>query len=228
MALDEQLLNKSDNTEENIEGENSDFDTESDSDFGSDSNDVSDSDDDSADFRAAKKEQAPSGPDGNNSQVNDFAAVRQEARRRAAQKEAQEEKKDGDGEEISAETAAARKATDSCLRQSFLNLIPSGGTSLLYPNIHLFLRTIGWQKIFGPISLKLKLGGILGKIGKKIGVDKADGCSGGLVLLSCLDLGCLLLIFGILTIIALILNVITNPLQVLKAVLSYLGTYLWK
>ncbi|MCX6798198.1 MAG: hypothetical protein NTX66_03250, partial [Candidatus Falkowbacteria bacterium] len=119
-----------------------------------------------------------------------------------------------------------RENTNNLLRQAWLSLAPSCLTSLLWPNIHVFLRTIGWQKQFGPLGSEWLPGdnAALDNLSDKLGKSKSwtEGC-----LLVGLDFGCLLLIVSILFIISLIVNVVTNPLAALKAILSYLGSFLW-
>jgi len=222
MALDEQLLNKQE--ADNTGADDSGFDSVDDFDSGQ-------SEDEPDDFRAAKKNQDPIDPDGNNQAgTNDLAAAKQLNRRQQAyQAGLVAKKEEASASEGGAATAPVKQAAGSCLKQSWLNLIPSWFTSLFIPNLFVFLRVIGFKSMIPKLGTEWKPAGLSAKPvapGKnKDDGDDAASKSAGLVEgmgLVCLDLGCFLLILVIVGFIALLLKVVSNPLEILKSVLSYL------
>ena len=115
------------------------------------------------------------------------------------------------------------------LQQSWLNLIPSFGCSLIWINIHaFFLNQLFGDKYFcklgdewaGAIS---GAGGAAGKVAGATGgekkMPKVPFEFWGLI--GC-DLGCLFLIIGIACLIGLLVGVVSNPLEALKSSLGSL------
>ena len=112
--------------------------------------------------------------------------------------------------------APAKQGTNSLLRWAWGALIPSWGLSLIYINIHVFLRLVLGENLFcklGEEWLPKQIsaaGGEAGKsLGKSIGLVEVMG-------LLFLDLVVLFLVLGVLGVFILICNIIQNPL-------SYIG-----
>ena len=108
-------------------------------------------------------------------------------------------------------TAPARMGTNYVLRWAWLTLIPSFGLSLLYVNLHVFLKMVFGEKLFCKlgdewIPKKVQaVGGEAGKMGgKAIGIVEVMG-------LLFLDLAVLAIIAVILVIIVLLVTIIADP-----------------
>lgn len=146
---------------------------------------------------------------------------------REAAKAAREGKKDKDGQGggvidkvTDAITAPMKEGTSKLLKQSWINLIDSFGLTLIWINIHVWLGSIFGNKFFCKLgqewiddNIALAQKDQAEKMGKMIGTVEPMG-------LACCDLGCLFLVIFALSIIALMLGVITNPLEAIKALLG--------
>ncbi|MDP2944687.1 MAG: hypothetical protein Q8N57_03960 [bacterium] len=152
----------------------------------------------------------------------------------------EEKKKDGEkgaGDKIaSAATAPMRKGTSKMLRQAWLHLIDSWGLTLIWINIHVFLRQILGEKLFCDLGEEWKdmipAAGAAGAPEVK-GVKDAGGDQSGTVEQAtkatgliekmgcgCLDLGCLFTFLAIVCLMAMIVGVIDNPLKALASLLT--------
>jgi len=107
-------------------------------------------------------------------------------------------------------TNPVTQATNGLLRSAWLTLLPSFGLSLVYINIHVFLRLVLGKGFFCKLGEEWLPKGV-GKSGG-IGIIEA----GGVVLL---DLVVLLIILAFLTLIGLMADIVENPL-------SYIGEML--
>ena len=116
--------------------------------------------------------------------------------------------------------APAKAGTSKALRWAWMTLIPSFGLSLIYINIHVFLKWVVGEKLFcklGEEWIPKQIAGVGGEAskmaGSSIGLVEAMG-------LAMLDLLVLLVILGALGLIALIVSWATNPWEALKAIWS--------
>jgi len=110
-------------------------------------------------------------------------------------------------------TAPAKAGTSNALRWAWLTLIPSFGLSLIYINIHVFLRMVVGEKLFcklGEEWIPKPLAGAGGEAGK--GLSKSIGIIEVMGLLF-LDLAVLIIVSGALGLIAMIMGWIQHPLQ---------------
>ncbi|MDP2708503.1 MAG: hypothetical protein Q8O93_00405 [bacterium] len=102
-------------------------------------------------------------------------------------------------------TAPAKIATSNALRWAWLTLIPSFGLSLIYINIHVFLRMVLGEKLFCKLGEEWipkqvsAIGGEAGKgLGKSIGIVEVMG----LVFLDLMAFFIILAVLGLLVMIA--------------------------
>jgi len=143
------------------------------------------------------------------------------------QKKVQEAKdnkdKDGNGL-LSQAMSPVLKSTDEALKFAWENLIDSFGLTLLWIDIHYFLN-----KVFGPTMFR-ELGEewIPDSVKKSVGDSKQ---AAGLLKIveqagcGCLNLGCLFLILAIVSLIAMIVSGISNPMEVIKALFGSLWNW---
>lgn len=126
-------------------------------------------------------------------------------------------KEKGDGKEglMAAAATPLRKATSRLLRQAWLHIIDSWGTTFIWVNIHAFLSAVLGDKFFC-----------------KLGHEWADMAPGaaknnphrGIIekmFVGIIDVVLLFLIIIILGIVAMILDVVTNPLDNLGSLASF-------
>jgi hypothetical protein len=141
-----------------------------------------------------------------------------------------EEEKAGAGI-MAAVTAPAQQGTSKLLQQAWLNLIDSWGLTLIWINIHVFLRFVVGEKFFCKLghewaslipgaSSNSLTSGLAEKAGNKVGLFEA-------MLLAGLDLIALLLIICVFSLIAMIVGFINNPLSAIWSVLKYVVGNLW-
>ena len=109
--------------------------------------------------------------------------------------------------------APGKLATSNILRWAWSILIPSFGLSLIYINIHVFLRMVVGEKLFCKLGEEWipkrisAIGGEAGKMaGKSIGIVEAMG-------LVFLDLIVFFIILGVLGLLTMIMGWIKNPLE---------------
>lgn len=103
------------------------------------------------------------------------------------------------------------KATSSLLQKAWINLVSSFGLTLIWINIHVFLGMIFGNKAFcklGQEWLSLRGSGALAQSEEAKKVAGTAGTFEGAGL-ACLDLGCLMLIIAVITLISLILDIFT-------------------
>jgi hypothetical protein len=139
--------------------------------------------------------------------------------------------------------APTRKALSKLLAESWINLPASFGLTLIWINIHVFLRIVIGKSLFCKLGEEWLESGIMpgsnsareSIMGKSLSdkVDKVNGCAniGESMMLLALDLVLLLIIFIILVIIGALLQIITNPMafisQAFGWVWSSLGITKW-
>ena len=139
----------------------------------------------------------------------------------------------GAGDKIaSAAAAPMRRSTSKLLQQAWLNIIDSFGLTLIWVNIHVFLSYVLGEKLFCKLGDEwadmIPGGGAAGMPGAaeaKPPVKASNECC----LLGGCDLGCLFIIIAIACLMAMIVGVITNPLEALGSLLktiweSFAGT----
>lgn len=117
-------------------------------------------------------------------------------------------------------TAPVKLATSRALQWAWWTLIPSWGLSLIYINIHVFLKYVFGEKLFcklGEEWLPKPAADAAGEAGKA--VNKGLGLVEVMGLLI-LDLVVLSVILGVLAFLALIVSWATNPWEALKAIWS--------
>jgi hypothetical protein len=127
--------------------------------------------------------------------------------------------KAGAGDRIaSAAAAPLRKSTSKLLQQAWLNIIDSFGLTLIWINIHVFLSYVFGEKLFCKLGEEWQdmIPGAGAVAGDKPPIKASNECC---ILGGC-DLGCLFIVIAIACIIAMIVGVITNPLEALKALLG--------
>ena len=114
--------------------------------------------------------------------------------------------------------APARAATSKLLQQAWINLIDSFGLTLIYINIHVFLRFVLGEKLFcklGQEWVPKQISSVSGAPGEMAG--KTIGIAEVMALLI-LDLIAFFIILGALGLIAMIVSWATNPLSAVKAI----------
>ncbi len=106
-----------------------------------------------------------------------------------------------------------RKGSSGLLRQAWLHIIDSFGLTIIWIDIHVFLGIVFGEKFFCKLGAEWmdrniktaqferakRIGGVAGQV---------EGMG-----LACLNLGCLLLLLIVFSIIAMIVTAITNPLD---------------
>jgi len=135
------------------------------------------------------------------------------------------EAKAENGEASATAAAPMSKALSNLLRQAWFNLISSWGVTLIWINIHLFLSYIFGEKLFCKLGKEWEdmvpgAGGAalpgIGGLPQKPPLKASNECC---VLGAC-NLGCLLIIIALASLIAMIVGVVTNPLEAIKALLG--------
>lgn len=111
-------------------------------------------------------------------------------------------------------------ATSKLLQAAWKNIIPTWGLSIIWIDIHIFLSQVLGKDLFCSLGQEWFPKGTPRNLhGAKKSVGMTEGMAVG-----CLNVGFIFLIIGILSIIAMIVNGIENPLDFLK---EYLGN-LWR
>ena len=136
--------------------------------------------------------------------------------------------KEDDGSSVagsSLKASAASKGSAELLKQSWLNLIPSWGLTLIWINIHVFLSQIFGKKAFcklgdewsGPVPGAAAAAKVadpkkssLGNIGEAAGLAGCDGC-------------CLFVFLAIIAVFVIVYQAISEP----ETAASLLGEGLW-
>jgi len=201
MALDEQLISR--NNQENRDAAG----PEGDADF-SDNND----------FNAQKYQTRNSGLDsdglpvaGGSGDIRADLMAKKRFREQAANKLEGKE-----GKVI--EASGANKATSELLKSAWKSLIPSWGLSLIWIDIHIFLSQVLGKDLFCSLGEEWFPKGTPRNIdGAKKSVGMTEGMAVG-----CLNIGCLLLILGVLALVSMIVTGLTNPLEAIKNIFGSL------
>lgn len=199
MALDEELINRS--NQKNEEADSSESSAPS-SDNGGDEGYK-------PTINEAQRSEAgqPSPPVNN----NDIAASKQ-AKKKAKKKEEDKKKE----EEDSPQTPMSQ-GTGKILKLAWENLVTSWGATLIWIDIHVMANQIFGNKVFcdlGEEWLQANAAKSFGKAAKKsTGLVEKMGCG-------CLNLGCLLIVLLIACVIALIAGFFDNPFKALAYILG--------
>ena len=116
----------------------------------------------------------------------------------------------------------AKKGISSLLKSAWLNLIDSWGLTLIWIDIHVFGNQVLGNKLFCDLGeewipdVHIGADETAGKIEapkKAIGLIESMGCC-------CLNLGCLLLVLASLSLVAMIVGVINNPMEFVMAMIK--------
>lgn len=119
--------------------------------------------------------------------------------------------------------APISRATARLLRQAWIHLIDSFGLTLIWINIHVFLGKVLGEQLFCHLGEEWLPANLMGS-GTQIQTGKAAGKSIGLgeaMILAGLDFCALVILLAIFSIIAMILDVIENPLSHLGLLASF-------
>jgi len=162
------------------------------------------------DLNQARREPANSDNSNNGS---DFNSLRHQAQVNKVKKDKEKEKKGssaGSGSPIMA-------STNELLKNSWLHLIDSWGLTLVWIDIHIFLRKILGKKLFGPLG-----GEWLAITFHADGSQKTTGDSKMLKIVEpigsgCCNLGCLLIVISLLALVAMIVDAVNNPISTLTS-----------
>jgi hypothetical protein len=205
MALDEELIARSNRSNE--EADNSESDA-SDSDF-----DGSAGDDKNSAWREEKQKAKNGAPETStgNLRADKLASLRQ-------QKNKSQEEGVG-GKLASAALSPVKQGTSSLLKAAWEHIIDSWGLSIIWIDIHVFLSQVLGKDLFCSLGEEWFPKGTPRNIEgakKSVGLGETMG-------LSCLNLGCLFLILAILSIIAMIAAGLDHPLQAAWALMKELA-----
>ena len=153
---------------------------------------------------------------------------------RGRQKQAASASGEGEEEVSSMASKAINKGTSNLLSQSWKHLIDSWGTTLLWIDIHWMLSYIMGEKLFRKLDHSVAdviigddmsgasvAGAAAGGAPGVPGVGKSQTPrSGECCLAAGCNLGCLFIVLAAIGIIAMMIGVITNPLEAISALLS--------
>ncbi|MFA5183971.1 MAG: hypothetical protein WC456_00410 [Patescibacteria group bacterium] len=133
----------------------------------------------------------------------------------------------------SAAAAPIQKGTSRLLRQSWLNLIDSFGLTLIWINIHVFLRYVIGEKFFCKLGREwadLLPGGGQAAPLLKDWADKSGKSIGTveMIVFAICDLLLFLLIIAIISLVAMIVGVMDNPLSFFYEALKLIAGSLWE
>lgn len=187
------------------------------------------------DLREAQRESAASTDD---NQSAESPKTLRETVLAAKRAEADKEKKEGGAGDKAAGaiTAPMRRGTSKLLQQAWLNLIDSFGLTLIWINIHVFLKQIFGEKFF----CKLGSEWLPETPSPAAGAGAAGGGPAGMAEsaagkeaeksfetvetmgLCCLDFGCLLLILTVFIVAGAVIKVVSNPLEAISALFGLL------
>jgi hypothetical protein len=153
------------------------------------------------------------------------------AEKRKQQQEAQEQEKSSGLKNMAA--APMRQGTSELLKDAWINLIPSWGLTLIWINIHAFLSLVIGKEVFCRLGDEWTTGGISGGaksinaiVGGQSGnitIKNGGSCAniGESMVLAILDLALIVIIIAILSIVAMLLKVVDNPLDFLSALFGW-------
>lgn len=109
-------------------------------------------------------------------------------------------------------------ATSNLLKAAWKSIIPTGGLSVLWIDIHIFLSQVLGKDLFCSLGSEWFPKGTPRNLdGAKRSLGMVEGMGVG-----CLNIGCLLLLLGNLAIIGMIITGINNPLIVIKTIFGAL------
>ena len=104
--------------------------------------------------------------------------------------------------------------TSNLLKSAWQNIIPTWGLSVLWIDIHIFLSQVLGKDLFCSLGSEWFPKGTPRNLdGAKRSLGMVEGMGVG-----CLNIGCLLLILGFLTVIGMIITGMNNPLLVIKEI----------
>lgn len=160
-----------------------------------------------------------------------MADRRLQAKSGQADEEGKGEKEDKVEAAISKATAPIKKATSNLLKQSWLNLVDSFGLTLIWINIHVFLRTVLSSRLFcklgeewlgsGPAASTPGGEKTNEKVGQTVGMAEGPALAG-------LDACCLLLLIIVVGLITMIVGFLENPMRAIMSLLKTIIGNLWE
>lgn len=134
------------------------------------------------------------------------------------------EKKKKEKEESDAQPNPINKGTSSLLKAAWENLVTSWGLTLIWIDIHIFLGMVLGNKMFcklgmewAPAALKQAQFKKAEMLGKTAGAIEGTG-------VACLNLGCLFIVIAALMIVAMMLDVMENPIKFFAENIGYMWT----
>lgn len=139
------------------------------------------------------------------------------------------QKKGGDetDEVASVMSSPISQGTSNLLSQSWKHLIDSWGLTLIWINIHVFLSYVMGEKLFRKLDHNLVeelvgggASGVGAMAGAAAGKKPAGKSSSECCALAGCDLGCLFIILALCGLVAMLVGVISNPLEALSSLLS--------
>jgi len=172
-------------------------------------NEADNSESDSSSARSASLRETMRGNENNSSLMSqgDIRADRMTALRQGGV----EGLKDKAVEEI---LSPAKQGTSNLLKAAWENLIDSFGLTLIWIDIHIFLSQVLGKDLFCSLGEEWFPKGTPRNLeGAKKSVGMAEGMA-----VTGLNLGCLILVIGVLSLVAMIVSGIENPMKAIKAI----------
>ena len=112
----------------------------------------------------------------------------------------------------------AKKSISKLLQSAWINIIDTFGLSIIWIDIHIFLSQVLGKDLFCSLGEEWLPAGAPKNLK---GAKKSVGIAEGMAVFG-LNVGCLLLILFLLSLVAMIVSAITNPLDVIKAIFGSL------
>ena len=232
MALDEELLNRPDEETEDYSagyGEERDADEADEPVSGDEAEEAlaepaEATDPGSADAAAALRAEKMAGKNGGDLETTGNLRT---DKKKAKQKQGAKDKAKNKVKQ--AALSPIKKSLAKLLQSAWKELIPSWGATLLWIDAHVFFGYVFGKDVFcdlgeewlvdaPPLHVGVNEDSVKipsEKAGKMAGLIETMGCG-------CLNCGCFLLVLSVLAIIAMIVGVVTNPLEAIKALLGAL------
>jgi hypothetical protein len=112
----------------------------------------------------------------------------------------------------------AKQGTSSLLKAAWENLVDSFGLTLIWIDIHIFLSQVLGKDLFCSLGEEWFPKGTPRNIeGAKKSVGMTEGMG-----VACLNIGCLIIVLSALSLVAMIVSGVTNPLKAISAIFGSL------